>query len=67
MVHMRALAVLEENGHFLCLCHVEESALAVDKGKANMNKREREIKKLPKWPVHVSLICLTVLVTLIHI
>lgn len=46
---------------------MEESALAVDKGKANMNKSEREIKKLPKLLVHVGLICLTVLGTLIHI
>lgn len=60
-VYTRALAVSEENWHFLCLCHVEESALAVDKGKANMNKSEREIKKLPKLSVHEGLICVTVL------
>lgn len=44
----RALAVLEENEHFLCLCHMEESALAVDKRKVNLTKVKgsKEIAKI---------------------
>lgn len=42
---MRALAILEEDGHFMHLCHVEDCALAVDTEEENINKGKNDFLK----------------------